>query len=259
MEEPLRGRAALITGVSRQVGIGAAIARALAGMGADICTSYLRAYDESMPWRSDAAEAQQIVAGLQALGVRAVGIECDLADPLVPGRLMEQARQSLGHIDILVNNAAYSLPSSWDTFDAALLDRHYAVNTRGTALLCQAFARQHDGRAGGRIISMTSGQGVSPMPDELAYAATKAAVDMLTRSLSVALAPRGITVNAVDPGPTDTGWLTPDLHERLVARAPFGRIGLPEDTARLVGFLASDAGGWITGEIIRSRGGYRGD
>ena len=133
------------------------------------------------------------------------------------------------------------------------LDRHYAVNLRATSLLCAAFAR-HCPSGGGRIINLTSGQGLSPMPEELAYAATKGAIEALTLSLSAALAGKGITVNAVDPGPTDTGWLTRELYESLLAQASMGRLGTPEDAARLVAFLASEEAGWITGQILRSRG-----
>jgi 3-oxoacyl-[acyl-carrier protein] reductase len=122
-------------------------------------------------------------------------------------------------------------------------------------LLCQAFADQHDGRAGGRIVNMTSGQGVTPMPGELPYVMTKAAIEGLTLTLSAALAPKRITVNAIDPGATDTGWISDQLRAELLRHAPFGRVGVPDDAARLIGFLVSDAGQWITGQVIRSRGG----
>jgi 3-oxoacyl-[acyl-carrier protein] reductase len=108
---------------------------------------------------------------------------------------------------------------------------------------------------GGRIINLTSGQGIGPMPGELAYVATKGAVEAFTVSLSAEVAGLGITANAVDPGATDTGWMTPDLKAALASHAPQGRVGLPEDAARLVRFLASEEAGWITGQVIHSRGG----
>ena len=94
------------------------------------------------------------------------------------------------------------------------------------------------------------------MPDELAYAASKGAVEAFTVSLSPAVAPLGITVNAVNPGPTDTGWIDPDLARALLPKFPFGRLGAPEDAARLVAWLASDDAAWITGQIINSEGGF---
>ncbi len=141
-----------------------------------------------------------------------------------------------------------------------LLDAHYEVNLRATALLCVEFARRFPDerqRAGsGRIINITSGQGLGPMPGELAYAATKGAVDALTVSLSHSLAPRGITVNAINPGPTDTGWMDDDVKTFLLPRFPMGRIGEPGDAARLVAFLASPDARWITGQILHSEGGF---
>ncbi|SIR48208.1 SDR family oxidoreductase [Halanaerobium kushneri] len=110
---------------------------------------------------------------------------------------------------------------------------------------------------GGRIINLSSGQFKGPMENEMAYAATKGAVDALTISLAAELAPKGITVNAVNPGPTDTGWMGQELKEELLKKFPQGRIGQPEDTARLVSFLASKDAEWITGEIINSEGGFK--
>ncbi len=158
---------------------------------------------------------------------------------------------------MLVNNAAHSVEVELERLDAAALDQHYAVNVRAAALLCAEFARRREALRGGRIVNLTSGQGLHPMPWTVAYAATKGAVDALTLTLSAALAPRGITVNAVDPGPTDTGWMGPELRRELEQAFPMGRVGSPEDAARLVGFLASEEAGWITGQIIRSRGGFQ--
>jgi 3-oxoacyl-[acyl-carrier protein] reductase len=94
------------------------------------------------------------------------------------------------------------------------------------------------------------------MPGELAYIATKGAIEAFTVTLSAEIASRGITVNAVDPGPTDTGWMTEDIKRELLSRSPLGRLGGPQDTARLIAFLASDAAEWITGQVIHSRGGF---
>lgn len=251
----LRGKVALVTGVSRRIGIGAAIAHELATGGADIFTTYFRPYDAGMPWGDDPTDAEGIIDELGTLGVRAAGMELDLADSGAAPRLFERAETALGPVDILVNNAAHSTPDGITALDATGLDRHYAVNLRALALLCAEFVRRRRDRPGGRIINVTSGQGTTPMPGELAYAATKGAVDAFTVSLSAALAARGITVNAVDPGPTDTGWMAPSVRQALAAHAPAGRVGAPEDVARVIRFLAADEAAWVTGQIIRSRGG----
>ncbi len=133
------------------------------------------------------------------------------------------------------------------------MDAYYAVNMRGTMLLSIEFARQFAGPSGGRIINLTSGQGRGAMLGKLAYAATKEAIEAFTITLAVEVAPRGITVNAVDPGPTDTGWMTEEVKRELLPRFPMGQ---PEDAARLITFLTSGDAGWITGQIIRSTGGF---
>lgn len=251
----LSGRVALITGVSRRIGIGAAIAHALTDAGADIFTTYYRPYDAQQSYASGDNEAEEIIAELRAKGVRAFGMEVDLSDPDSAPKIIAPARRDLGHIDILVNNAAHSERGDIYALTIEMLDRHYAVNIRGMLLLCREFAQQHDGREGGRVINMTSGQNVSSMPGEIAYVATKAAIEGLTLSLSRELASKHITVNSIDPGATDTGWIDDALREELLRISPSGRIGLPQDVARLVRFLASDEAQWITGQVIHSRGG----
>jgi 3-oxoacyl-[acyl-carrier protein] reductase len=130
------------------------------------------------------------------------------------------------------------------------------VNLRATALLAAGFARRYPGGPGGRIINLTSGQSLGPMPGELVYAATKGAIEAFTVALAAEVGGKGITVNAVNPGPTDTGWMTGDLKRELSARFPTGRVGEPEDPARLVAFLASEEAAWITGQVIHSEGGF---
>ncbi|MBY0502907.1 MAG: SDR family oxidoreductase [Bryobacteraceae bacterium] len=249
-----RKRVALVTGVTRKKGIGAAIAFALARADVDVGVSYWRPYDRTMPWGVRDAEPEEIVNGLREIGVRSHGFEIDLSEPGGPQVLFRRAREQFGQIDILVNNAAYSTESSVDGLNAETLDRHYAVNLRAVMLLCAEFVRTFQPGAG-RIISLTSGQGLGPLPNELAYAATKGGIEAFTQSLSAAVAHRGITVNAVDPGPTDTGWMTREVQESLIHNAPMGRLGMPEDAAKVITFLASEEAQWVTGQIIRSRGG----
>jgi len=255
MHIDLTGRVAVVTGASRKIGIGSAIARCLAAAGADVFVTYFFPYDAGQPWGSEPHEVEELLADLRRLGVRAYGMEANLAQPEAAARIMDAVVGLLGAPSILVNNATHSEDGDIDVLDAEQLDRHYAVNVRSTALLCKEFVRRWPGGLGGRIINLTSGQSVTPMPNELAYITTKGAIEAFTTSLAAGVAPRGITVNAVDPGITDTGWLSEELHRRFTTQAPFGRVGLPGDVANLVCFLASDQGGWITGQVLHSRGG----
>ena len=184
MNALLRNKVALVTGASRKAGIGAAIARELAKAGAHLSLAYYRPYDKTKPWPSDPDETSALIADLRGLGVRVEGIEVDLAEPSSAKGLIDRTYDLFGGLDILVNNAAHSESASVETLDAAVLDQHYAVNVRATALLCAEFARRHPRGRSGRIINLTSGQGLHPMPNELAYAASKGAIDALTVSLS---------------------------------------------------------------------------
>lgn len=251
----LSGKVALITGVSRQQGIGAAIAKQLAQAGATIFTTYFRPYDQEIGLSQGTHEAAEILEEVGGLGVEAAGMEADLSDADAAARIFAAAIAQFGQVDILVNNATRDTPANIDTVDAATMDDHLAINVRGTLLLCQQFAKHFRGPSGGRIINMTSGQGLTPMPDSLPYVASKGAIEALTLSLAPTLMRRGITINAVDPGATDSGWIDAALHAQLVAQSPSGRVGLPADAARLVCFLAADEAAWITGQILRSRGG----
>lgn len=154
-------------------------------------------------------------------------------------------------------NEPDKLQQTIQNIEAEELDKHYQINLRATLLLSSYFARSINKEKGGRIINLSSGQFKGPMENEIAYAATKGAVDALTISLAAELAPKGITVNAVNPGPTDTGWMDQKLKDELLKKFPQGRIGQPEDTAKLVSFLASKEAEWITGEIINSEGGFK--
>ena len=254
MDTRTASRVALITGVTRRKGIGAAVALALAGSGVDVGVAYFRPYDRTMPWGVQDAEPEEIVQDLRTIGVQAHGFEIDLSEADGPHALFRLAREQFGHIDILVNNAAYSTETTIEKMRAEDLDRHYAVNLRAMMLLCAEFVRSYAAEGGGRIVNLTSGQGLGPMPDELAYAATKGGGDAFTLSLSAAVAHRGITVNAVDPGPTDTGWMSAELRESLVRNSPMGRLGMPLDAARVIMFLASEESQWLTGQVLRSRG-----
>lgn len=254
----LSGRVAVVTGASRRQGIGAAICRALAANGADVFFTHWQPYDRTMEWGADADGPAALLAELAGLGVRAETFEIELSRPDAAVEVLDAVVQRLGTPAILVNNAAHSTLDNFETLTAASLDAHYAVNLRATALLSVEFARRWPGGVGGRIISLTSGQSLGPMPEELAYIATKGAIEAFTRSLAAGVAHKGITVNAVNPGPTDTGWMSDELKQALLPNFPFGRLGQPEDVARLIAFLAGDDAGWITGQVIHSEGGFRG-
>lgn len=249
-------RWALVTGVGREIGIGAAICRTLAAEGISICFSSWTSYDNAVYGGEHRRWLKSFASELQEHGVEAFGIEVDLSNRSAVDSLMPNAGEKAGMLSILVNNAAFSTNGDIDELTARQMDEHYAVNVRGMAMLTQAFVRQWQGPSGGRVVNMTSGQSQGPMPGELAYAASKGAVEAFTTSAAPTLAARGITINAVNPGPTDTGWMTEELETVLLPQFPMGRIGTPEDAAHLVAFLCRKEAGWITGQILNSEGGF---
>jgi 3-oxoacyl-[acyl-carrier protein] reductase len=248
---------AIVTGASRQRGIGAAICMELARTGMDILFTHWTPYDATMEWGAEEDTPDALRARLAALGVRAEHLSANLADVEAPKLITDAVEERLGPAWVLVNNAAHDpVDAPFDQLDAATLDAYYAVNMRGAMLLSVEFARRFNAGSGGRIVNLTSGQGRGPMPGKLAYVATKGAIEAFTVTLAAEVGSKGITVNAVDPGPTDTGWMSDEVKEYLVARFPMGRIGQPEDAARLIAFLASESAGWVSGQIIRSTGGF---
>lgn len=259
---PLRGRVGLVTGVSRRAGIGYAVARRFAAYGASLFLHHHVPHDEEQSWGADPGGIDALLAGVRAgLTDSASRVEHgggDLAERGAPERLVAAARTVLGHVDVLVcNHARSGGDGPLGALDAGMLDAHWAVNARASILLVQAFAAQHDGRPGGRVILMTSGQDLSPMRDQVAYAASKGALASLTRTLADQLADSGITLNTVNPGPVDTGYASPELVESMRARFPAGRWGEPDDPARLIAWLATDEARWVTGQVIHSEGGVR--
>lgn len=256
MQPPPASRVALVTGVSRRAGIGFAVVRHLLADGLHVFVHGFSPHDAEQPWGADPGA---IVDAFDAPADRIGHLESDLVDPQAPAELVDAAIARFGALDVVVANHARSSRTSLKDVTAAELDASWAVNARASLLLVQAFAARHDdARPDGRVVLFTSGQHLGDgMPDELAYAVSKGAIHQMTRSLGDALADRRITVNCVNPGPTDTGWATPDLDEVVARAMPFGRWGTPEDVANLVGFLVSPQGGWITGQVIDSEGGFR--
>jgi len=254
-QRPLSGRSALVTGVSRRIGIGYAVARRLSMLGADVFVQSWIAHDAWQPWGADPGGIEAVLSGLRSTGGRVEHVEADFADPAASAFVVASARDALGHLDILVANHARSGHGTLGELTAPEIDAFLHENVRATLLLIKEFAAQHDGRAGGRVVMMTSGQHLAPMAREVAYAVSKGALHQATRTLSDALIDRAITVNTVNPGPTDTGWGLADHDPRPCM--PLGRWGEPDDAARLIAWLCTDDARWITGQVIDSEGGFR--
>lgn len=252
----MKGRTVLVTGASRRMAIGAAIARRLANDGASVLVHSWSPHDAEQAWGEDPGGSEELVEQLRRLGGRAEHVCVDLSDREAPAQLVAAARKAFGHLDVVVANHARSSAQNLEQLTAAEIDLSYAVNTRATLLLVQAFAAQHNGSPGGRIVIFTSGQYHGGMPEELPYIASKGALHELTPSLAVHLAPRGITVNCVDPGPNDTGYADAATRAAVTARHPGGRWSTPADTAKLVAWLVSDEADWVTGQTIASDGGW---
>jgi 3-oxoacyl-[acyl-carrier protein] reductase len=231
-------RVAVVTGVGRRAGIGFAIARRFLDDGYRVLAS-------SWPEPED-----EVVAALDATFVTA-----DFADPAAPARVISAAVEAFGHVDVLVANHARDSGQSLEEVTAEELDVTFAVNARATVLLVKAFAAANGGD--GRVILFTSGQHLGSMASELPYAISKGAIHQMTRSLADAVADRGITVNAINPGPVDTGWPSDELLEQLTPLFPAGRWGQPTDIAPVVAWLAAPESGWVTGQVINAEGGFR--
>ncbi|MYR35576.1 SDR family oxidoreductase [Nocardiopsis alba] len=259
-EEPaLRGRVALVTGVSRRGGIGYATARRLAALGADVFLHHFVPHDAEQEWGAD--DLGLVFAGVRERLVgdaRLADVHADLALSEAPARVFDAAVAAFGHVDILVcNHALTGKDGPLGELDASMLDAHWAVDARSSILLVQEFLRRHDpARPGASITLMTSGQGLGPLPGEVAYAASKAALAGITVTLAEQLGDRGIRVNTVNPGPVDTGYLTDEMWEVVKPMFPFGRYGDPDDPARLIAWLSTDDARWITGQVLNTEGGF---
>jgi 3-oxoacyl-[acyl-carrier protein] reductase len=250
-------RTALVTGVSRRIGIGAAVARRFAAAGYRLMLTGLPGYDQTQPYGGDPVGVPDLLAELADLGAEAAYHAGDLLRPEAPAAAVAATLDRYGAVDVLVAVHAYSTHTELGSLDPGEIDRHLVVNVRATMLLVEAYAKAYDQRRrDGRVVLFSSGQRLGPMPTELAYAASKAGVEVLTGNFAHLLAGHGITVNCVNPGPTDTGYADPETYEQVRRLFPGGQWGRPDDAARLVEWLCSPDAAWVTGQVIDSEGGF---
>ncbi len=252
----VQNRIAIVTGVTRSKGIGKAICTELAKQGNDIFFTYFRDYDRTMPWGVDDNEPDLIQKEIASFGVKCVKIELDLSKTDSVEILFNQVEKLMGNPSILVNNAAYSTQTDIDSLTSDEMDNHYFVNQRGTILLSLEFIRRFKLKKYGRIINLTTGQSLGAMGKEIAYAVTKAAIESFTRMIQYEIGFKHITINTVNPGITDTGWMDKETYNKYIHMCPKGRYGEPQDAANLIAFLASEKADWISGQIIHSEGGF---
>lgn len=252
-------RTVLVTGVSRRRGIGFAIARRLLREeGARVFAHSYAPYDATEPWGADPDGIEAVMTALDGEGGRLAHAEADLADPAAPEWLVRTAVERVGPLDALVVNHAHSQLGTLDELQPDTLDATWAVNVRAALLLVKAFAAQYRAHPnGGRVVLFTSGQHRGPMPTEIPYAATKGALQQITTTLADALAERGITVNCLNPGPTDTGWATPPQDEFVAGHMPRGRWNTPDEAADIVALLLRPDAATITGQVVDAEGGFR--
>ena len=238
-------RCAIVTGSSK--GIGAAVVERLAQDGFAVIVNY----------SSSAQAADALVAKIKTAGGTAIAIGADVSDPAAVAGLFDRAIDAFGGVDVLVNNAGIMKLKLLAETEDALFDQHIAINLKGTFIgLREASRRMRDG---GRIVSFSSSVVGLYQPTYAAYAATKAGVEAMSHILAKELGKRGITVNVVAPGPVATELFLGDKSEEQVANVtkmiPLGRLGEPEDIARVVAFLVGPDGGWVNGQVLRANGG----
>jgi 3-oxoacyl-[acyl-carrier protein] reductase len=244
----LQGKVAVVTGASK--GIGAAIAVSLGAEGAAVVVNYA----------SDKTGAEKVVARITQGGSKAIAVQGDVSKSGDVKRLMRETLEAFGAPHVLVNNAGVYAFSPLENVTEEDFHRQFNTNVLSTILVTKEAAK-HFGAAGGSVITLSSVVSESPLPGSAIYASTKGAIDTLTRALALELAPRKIRVNAIAPGGVETegthsaGIIGSDFEKTLVANTPLGRMGQPNDIAKVAVFLASDDSAWLTGERLSASGG----
>lgn len=245
----LQGKITLITGVGRNAGIGAAVCREIAENGGDIFFTYWQQYDKETYSEDTDNDPIILTDELKNLGVRVGNVKMDLSKFESPEKLFEVVEKEFGTPDILINNACYDFEVPFVELSPDILDKHYAVNVRAVTMLCKEFMKRE--RAG-NIINMTSGQSLGSMGGhKIPYTITKAALEMLALQLAPEFSKLNITINALNPGPTDTGWMTEELKEQVRNEAKSGKVNTPKDIGRLIVSVLTEKK-YLTGEVIHA-------
>ncbi len=239
----LDGKVAIVTGASR--GIGRAIAERLGRDGARVVVNYVQ----------NAGKAQEVVEAVEASGSHAVAVQSDIGRVEDARRLFQTAEERFGGVDVAINNASISVFKPHAEVSEEEFDQVFGLIAQGTFFALQEAAKRL--RDGGRIVNISSGGTVTGGPGAGLYLGAKAAVEQFSLALAKELGPRGITVNAVLPGLTDTDGMImpPEAVEHAVNMTPLGRLGQPEDVADVVAFLVSEDGRWMTGQLLHAGGG----
>jgi 3-oxoacyl-[acyl-carrier protein] reductase len=252
----LRRGIVLVTGVGRRRSIGAGLALGLAEDGWDLVLNHWGPYDDRVGYVRGQHDTEDVAAECRRRGAKVEVVSADLADTDVPAHLVAVAAAG-GTLRGLVLSHCESVDSSVLDTTVESWDRHFQVNARSAWLLIKAFAEHLPAEATtevrGRIVALTSDAIVHNLP----YGASKGALDRIVVGAAVELAGRGIRANAINPGPIDTGWMTREVRQMCLAETAAGRLGTPDDVADLVRFLMSEAGGWITGQVLYCNGGFK--
>jgi 3-oxoacyl-[acyl-carrier protein] reductase len=244
----LKGKVAVVTGASK--GIGAAIAVSLGAEGAAVVVNYA----------SSKAGADKVVAAISGAGGKAVAVQADVSKSADIGKLFSETKKAFGHVDILVNNAGIYEFGPLENVTEEHFHKQFNLNVLGLLLTTQE-AVKHFTPAGGSVVNISSVVGRHAVANASVYSATKGAVDAITKSLAKELGPKKIRVNSLNPGMIETeglhavGFAESEFRKQIEANTPLGRIGQPDDVAKVAVFLASDDSGWVTGETLLVSGG----